>query len=74
LAGRSTAADDHRFAVSELRALGSAGREAATALDRLLGLKDRAQYDRRGVTATEARAAMRRATILVDAAERILSQ
>jgi hypothetical protein len=74
LAGRSAAADDHKFAVSELRALGPAGREAATALDRLLGLKDRAQYARRGVTDTEAQAAVRRATTMVDAAGRALSE
>jgi HEPN domain-containing protein len=73
LAGRSTAGDDHRSAVNELRTLGSAGREPAIALDRLLGLKDRAQYDRRGVTATEAQAGVRRAATLVEAAERELS-
>ena len=39
MAGRSTAAEDHKSAVNELRTLGSAGREPATALDRLLGLK-----------------------------------
>jgi hypothetical protein len=72
LAGQSVAADDHRSAVGELRALGPAGQEPATALDRLLGLKDRAQYDRRGVTATDAQAAVRRATVLVEAAERVL--
>lgn len=74
LAGRSTAADDHKAAVMELRALGSAGREPATALDRLLGLKDRAQYDRRAVTATDAQAAVRRAATLVEAAQRALSR
>jgi len=74
MAGRSTAADDHRSAVNELRALGSAGREPATALDRLLGLKDRAQYEQRGVTAVDAQAAVRRASTLVDTAERILSE
>lgn len=46
----------------------------ALSLDRLLGLKDRAQYDRRSVTATEARAAVRRATTMVEAAKRALSQ
>jgi hypothetical protein len=55
------------------RALGSADREPAIALDRLLGLKDRAQYDRRGVTATGAQAPFRRATTLVEAAERALA-
>jgi hypothetical protein len=74
LAGRTVAADDHRAAVNELRALGAPGREAATALDRLLGLKDRAQYDQRGVTATDAQAAVRRAGTMVEAAERILAQ
>jgi hypothetical protein len=73
LAGRSTAADDHKSAVTELRALGPTGHEPATALDRLLGLKDRSQYDRRGVAATDAQAAVRRATTLVDAARRTLS-
>src|SRR5205807_1244841 len=50
MVGRTTASDNHKSAVSELRALGPAARESATALDRLLGLKDRAQYDRRGVS------------------------
>jgi hypothetical protein len=68
LTGRSAAADDHRAAVGELRALGPLGREPAGALDRLLGLEDRAQYDRRGLTASDARAACRRAATLVDAA------
>ena len=72
--GRTTVADDHKLAVAELRALGDSGRGPAAALDRLLGLKDRAQYDRRGVTATDAQAAVRRAAILVEAAERMLSQ
>ncbi|HEY4027672.1 MAG TPA: HEPN domain-containing protein [Candidatus Dormibacteraeota bacterium] len=74
LAGRNVAADDHRAAVNELRALGAPGREPATALDRLLGLKDRAQYDQRGVTATDAQAALRRAGTLVEAVERVLAQ
>ena len=69
MAGRTTAADDHRLAVAELRELGQAGIEPGNALDRLLGLKDRAQYDRRSVGASEAQAAVRRATTLVDAAE-----
>jgi hypothetical protein len=72
MAGHSTAADDHRSAVNELRALGSAGRQPATALDRLLGLKDRAQYEQRGVSAMDAQAAVRRASTLVDTAERIV--
>jgi hypothetical protein len=70
--GRATAADDHRFAVAELRSLGPAGAEPANALDRLLGLKDRAQYDRRSVGAAEARAAIRRAATLLQSAERAL--
>jgi hypothetical protein len=39
------------------------------ALDRLLGLKDRAQYDRRSVGGADAQAAVRRAATLVHAAE-----
>jgi hypothetical protein len=72
MAGRTTAADDHKLAVSELRSLGPAGAEPGNALDRLLGLKDRAQYDRRSVSATEAQAGIRRAVTLVQAAERAL--
>jgi hypothetical protein len=72
MVGRTTAADDHKFAVAELRSLGPAGAEPGNALDRLLGLEDRAQYDRRGVGAAEAQAAVRRATTLVQAAERAL--
>lgn len=65
--------DDHRAAVTELAALGSVGRGPAVALGRLLGLKDRAQYDRRSVTATDAEAAVRRAAVLVEAVQRVLS-
>jgi hypothetical protein len=73
LIGRSTAADDHRSAVTELRSVGQVGRESAAALDRLIGLKDRAHYDRRGVTATEAQAADRRAVTMVEVADRVLT-
>lgn len=72
MAGRTTAAEDHRLAVAELRSIGPAGAEPGNALDRLLGLKDRAQYDRRSVAAVEAQAAVRRAASLVTAAERAL--
>jgi hypothetical protein len=71
--GRSAAADDHKSAVTELRALGTVGREAAMALDRLLGQKDRAQYEQRAVTAVDAQAAVRRAGTLVETARRLLS-
>jgi hypothetical protein len=73
MVGRATAADDHRSAVAELRSLGKVGAEPGNALDRLLGLEDRAQHDRRSVGATEAQAAVRRASILVQAAERALT-
>lgn len=73
LSGHSTAADDHRAAVAELRALGAPGREAATALDRLLSVKDKAQYDRRDVTETDAKAALRRAHTLVRTAEQAIA-
>ena len=73
MTGRATAADDHRSAVVELRSLGSAGAEPGNALDRLLGLKDRAQYDRRSLGASDAQAAVRRAATLVQAAERALT-
>ena len=72
LAGRTTAADDHRAAVAELRALGRAAGDAAIALDRLLGVKDRAQYDRRDVSEADAKAALRRARTLVETAVRLL--
>lgn len=73
LAGRSTAADDHREAVAELRALGEAARPAAAAFDRLVGQKDKAQYDRRDVSETEAKAALRRAQTMLKAAETALA-
>lgn len=72
--GRTAAAVDHRQAVAELRELGPVGREAVAALDRLLGMKDRAQYDRRSVTVEDARAAVRRAATLVQVAEGVLSR
>jgi hypothetical protein len=68
----AAAADDHRAAVGELRSLGAVGRQPATALDRLLGLKDKAQYDRRDIVESEARAALRRAQTIVAAAEATL--
>jgi HEPN domain-containing protein len=73
LSGRSVAADDHRAAVTELAALGTAGKKAATAFDRLLGMKGRAQYDRRDVSETDAKAALRRARTMLDEAEQLLS-
>ena len=72
LAGRTTAADDHRAAVAELRALGRPAGDSAVALDRLLGVKDRAQYDRRDVSEADAKASLRRARTLVEAAVRLL--
>jgi len=74
LAGQSVAAENHREAVTELRRLGASTKEAATALDRLLGLKDRAQYDRRDVTKADADAAVRRAHLLVDTVTRLLGE
>ena len=65
MAGRSHAAEDHRAAVAELSRLGERGRDAAVQLDRLLALKDRAQYDRRDVSDTDAKSAVRRAERLV---------
>jgi hypothetical protein len=65
LAGRSHAAEDHRAAIVELRRLGERGRDAAVQLDRLLALKDRAQYDRRDISDTDAKSAVRRAERLV---------
>ena len=72
-AGRTIAADDHTAAVAELRSLGPMGGEPANALDRLLGFKNRSQYDRRSICATDAQSAVRRATTLVQAAERALA-
>jgi len=74
LSGQSVAAENHREAVAELRRLGASTREAANALDRLLGLKDRAQYDRRDVPKVDANAALRRAHLLVDTATRLLGE
>jgi uncharacterized protein (UPF0332 family) len=73
LSGRSVAAEDHRASVTELAALGASGKKAATAFDRLLGMKDRAQYDRRDVSDTDAKAALRRARTMLDEAEQVLS-
>lgn len=72
LAGASTASDDHTTAVKELRDVGGAARAVAVDLDRLLGVKDRAQYDRRDVTTADAKAALRRSERLVTAAEQVL--
>lgn len=72
-AGRTIAADDHSAAVAELRSLGPIGVEPANALDRLLGFKNRSQYDRRSISTTDAQSAVRRAASLVQAVERALS-
>jgi hypothetical protein len=42
-------------------------------MDRLLGMKDKAQYDRRDMSETEAKAALRRAQTLVSAAEEAIA-
>jgi len=73
LVGQSAAADDHKAAVKELREASVHTREAAADLDRLVAMKDRAQYDRRDVTASDAKAALRRAKRLVGLAEETLS-
>src|SRR5215472_14056060 len=74
MAGRSTVADDHKSTVNELRALGSAGREPATGArspswaEGPRSVRSAARHRR------DARAAVRRANVLVHTAERVLTE
>jgi hypothetical protein len=64
--------DDHRVAVAELRRSGKPGEDLASALDRLIALKPKAQYRPVPVTAVEARHAVEWAARMLAAAEQVM--
>jgi hypothetical protein len=72
LVGRTSKAADHAQAVPELRKAGRVGAELAPWLDRLLKPKTRSQYQAVSVADSDAEAAVRHATRLVEAAARLL--
>jgi hypothetical protein len=65
---------DHRDAVALLRQVASGGRDAAAQLERLLGLKDQAQYGFEDLGGQKLAAALRQARALVTFAEGVLER
>jgi hypothetical protein len=70
--GRTNRSQNHRDAVALLGQASPGGTEAAKHLERLLGLKDEAQYGFTGLTAQELQRAVRRARALVTHAEEVM--
>lgn len=68
LTGRTSKADAHRSAVTELAAAGPAGKTLAPTFRRLLALKTAAQYQSAPISHTDATKAVEWATRMVDAA------
>jgi ferric-dicitrate binding protein FerR (iron transport regulator) len=71
--GWRSRSQDHRDAVDLLREVSPGGPEAAAQLERLLGLKDQAQYGFQDVTGRKLAAALRQAGALVALAERAVT-
>ena len=72
LTGITGKGEDHRSAVPELKRSGKAGADLAPTLGRLLRLKTRAQYQTTSVAKKDAESAVRWASQLCDAAQRIV--
>ncbi len=72
LTGTTNKSDNHPAAVAELRGAGPAARSLATALDRLLKLKNKSQYQTVDVARSDASKAVGWATTLVDGATGIV--
>jgi hypothetical protein len=72
--GQRSRSADHRDAVALLGQVAPDGRDAAAALERLLGLKDRAQYGLENLAGPQAVGALRQARSLVAFAERVLQR
>lgn len=70
--GRRSRGQNHREAASLLSQVEPDGKTLARTLDRLLDVKDAAQYGMDYVSRQEARAAMRQAKVLVDASASLL--
>jgi hypothetical protein len=72
--GRRSRSQDHRDAVALVRLVAPGGTEAAKQLERLLGLKDQAQYGFEDISGQKLLTARRLARALVAFAERIVSR
>jgi uncharacterized protein (UPF0332 family) len=73
LTGATTRTEGHRQAVTELEKAGPAAAKLTALLDRLLGVKNKAQYQTRGIAASEAEKAVERALELYAGAAEIVS-
>jgi hypothetical protein len=72
--GERSRSQDHRDAIKLIRQISPGGSDAANDLQRLLAIKDEAQYGFRGVTATQFDRTFRRAKALVDFAGEVLQR
>jgi hypothetical protein len=72
--GRRSRGQDHRAALTLVEDVKPGGKQAANALNRLLSLKDEAQYGLIDVGGQDLKAALRRANDLVEFAEHILQR
>lgn len=72
--GERSRSQDHRDAVALLRQVAPGGRDAAAQLERLLGLKDQAQYGFEDLAGQKLVAALRQARALVTFAESVLER
>lgn len=72
--GQRSRADDHHQAEALVHQIAPGGEEAASALGRLISLKNDAQYGFYGVAGTELKQALRRARSLVDFAAEVVTR
>jgi hypothetical protein len=72
--GQRSRSQSHRDAVALVRQVAPGGTDAAKQLERLLALKDRAQYGFEDVGGRKLSAALRQARALVSFAERVLGR
>jgi hypothetical protein len=72
--GERSRSQDHRDGIKLIRQISPGGSDAANDLQRLLAIKDEAQYGFRGVTATQFDRTFRRAKALVDFAGEVLQR
>jgi hypothetical protein len=72
--GKRSRSQDHRDAIALLRQVAPGGGDAAGQLERLLGLKDHAQYGFEDLAGRKLVAALRQARALVAFAERVLER
>jgi hypothetical protein len=70
--GRRSRAQDHRAATTLVEQVTPGGRRAAQALNRLMSLKDEAQYGLFDVGGQDLRSALRQASVLIQFAEATL--